>query len=585
MATRWGPGPVFVFEWLRTARRWQVYALRSLFVSLLLIGLAGVWRSNVRNQPALSIAAMARVGEFSAQTIVIIQLALVMLAAPAATAGAICLDKARGALAHLLVTDLSDAEIVLGKLAARLVPVVGLIACAFPVVALGTLLGGIDPEKITAAFAATLGVAVLGCALALTLSVWGKKTHEVLLATYTLWIVLLLAGPFWELMGKNLRWGSPAPEWLYWINPYTMVTAPVSWPRKYDDRAAWMFAAGCLAAAAALTALAIARVRAVTVRQLGEPAKRTRRFTLLGRRPGPSTGSVLEWLPGPSLEGNPVLWREWHRNRPSGWVRLIWGLYIAASILLSLYFIVNSLSGDRTARDMAAVFNGLQVTVGLLMLSVSAANSLAEERARGSLDVLLTTPLPTATIVLGKWWGAFRIVPLLAVLPFWVAAAVSVSTEHFLGPFLVSAITLAYGAALTSLGLALATWLDRPGRATAACVGAYALVTVGAVPLAFLLFRNGHVNCGGFAMASPFYGTGFLTAMIGGTGGPDADYLGIVAWGALWTVVYAGAAAGLLGATLATFDRRLGRITGFPSQPPSRSPKPAADLEWLVLVD
>ena len=42
-----------------------------------------------------------------------------MLAAPAATAGAICLDRACGTLAHLLATDLSDPEIVLGKLAAQ----------------------------------------------------------------------------------------------------------------------------------------------------------------------------------------------------------------------------------------------------------------------------------------------------------------------------------------------------------------------------------------------------------------------------------------------------------------------------------
>ena len=74
-----------------------------------------------------------------------ILLGLVGLAAPAATAGAICLDKARGNLTLLFATDLSDAEIVLGKLAARLVPVLGLILCAAPVLAIATLFGGVDP--------------------------------------------------------------------------------------------------------------------------------------------------------------------------------------------------------------------------------------------------------------------------------------------------------------------------------------------------------------------------------------------------------------------------------------------------------
>ena len=79
-----------------------------------------------------------------------VELTLVMLAAPAATAGAICLDRARGTLAHMLMTDLSDPEIVLGKLAARLMPVMGLVACSWPVMAMCALLGGIDPIALTA---------------------------------------------------------------------------------------------------------------------------------------------------------------------------------------------------------------------------------------------------------------------------------------------------------------------------------------------------------------------------------------------------------------------------------------------------
>ena len=66
---------------------------------------------------------------------------------------------------------------------------------------------------------------------------------------------------------------------------------------------------------------------------------------------------------------------------------------------------------------MMGIVNGFQVSIGLLLLSVSAATSLAEERVRGSLDVLMTTPLSTRQIVLGKWLGTFRLVPLLAVLP------------------------------------------------------------------------------------------------------------------------------------------------------------------------
>ena len=64
-----------------------------------------------------TIQAQARVGESYFLALIGTQLALVMLVAPAFTAAAICLDRARGALAQVLVTDLTDAEIVLGKLA------------------------------------------------------------------------------------------------------------------------------------------------------------------------------------------------------------------------------------------------------------------------------------------------------------------------------------------------------------------------------------------------------------------------------------------------------------------------------------
>src|SRR4051794_22828226 len=120
---RWGLGPVFAYEWLITSRRWQVYAARSLFVAALLASLVVVSVSEVGRQAGPTFRGQGWIGESFFLAIVGTQLVLVLLAAPAATAGAICLDKARGTLAHLLMTDLSDAEIVLGKLAARLVPV------------------------------------------------------------------------------------------------------------------------------------------------------------------------------------------------------------------------------------------------------------------------------------------------------------------------------------------------------------------------------------------------------------------------------------------------------------------------------
>ena len=170
MPMRLGPGPVFVYEWLTAARRWQLYALRVLFVAAILVGLAFVWyqialEHRVRSdRETASLAELASYGEAIYLTIVGIELTLILLAAPAATAGAVCLDKARGTLDHMLATDLSNAEIVLGKLGVRLIPVLGLIACVLPVVALSSLLGGIDPLALVGSFLVAIGCAVVGCA-------------------------------------------------------------------------------------------------------------------------------------------------------------------------------------------------------------------------------------------------------------------------------------------------------------------------------------------------------------------------------------------------------------------------------------
>lgn len=448
MGMRWGLGPVFFYEWLTASRRWQLYAVRALFVAVLFAALALVWYSSLEGNDQPTRRMLARIGEGFFYAITGTELALVLLAAPAATAGSVCLDKARGTLLHLLVTDLSNAEIVFGKLAARLVPVLGLLLAALPVLFLGVLLGGIDPGALIGAYLVMLGVALFGCALALTLSVWGTKTHEVLLAVYGFWAVALLTNPVWYVLAMIWRTGPP-PNWLKIANPFYTAWAPYLSPGTTDFEEPVWFLAVAAGLSAVLASLAVARVRAVTVRQSNRPAREKRR-----RAWAFPLWNLTAWLPGPSLSRNPVLWREWHRKRPSLWVRLVWLVYAALAVFFSaLAFLLN----EHTGLGMACMGNALQVSVGFLLVCVGAVTALAEERVRGSLDVLLTTPLPTFSIVWGKWWGAYRRVPLLAVLPavlvYWYAR----NEDIVRVPLLMAGLVLAYGAAVTSLGLALAT--------------------------------------------------------------------------------------------------------------------------------
>jgi hypothetical protein len=145
MSWRWGPGPVFGIELRAAARRWQTYALRAGFVAVLLAAFAVVWQNKAGGQGPRSVRETALAGEAFYYALVGTLLALLLLAAPAATAGAVCVDKARGCLLHLFMTDLSGAEVVLGKLAARLLPVLSLLLAGLPVLGAAMPAGGIVP--------------------------------------------------------------------------------------------------------------------------------------------------------------------------------------------------------------------------------------------------------------------------------------------------------------------------------------------------------------------------------------------------------------------------------------------------------
>ena len=220
--TRSGAG--FAYERIASSRRWQGYALRGLFLTALLLALVVAWDKSGRGAGMSPIRYYRQVAEGVFIGVIGTQLALVLLVAPAATAGAICLDRARGTKAHVLLTDLSDAEIVLGRLAARLLPVLGLLACTLPLMELLALLGGVDPAALLWAFGVTASLARLGCSLAMFLSLWMGKIHEALLATYAILGCWLLALPVCEQIAIYTGWPWINPSLK--INPFYMALAP-----------------------------------------------------------------------------------------------------------------------------------------------------------------------------------------------------------------------------------------------------------------------------------------------------------------------------------------------------------------------
>jgi ABC-type transport system involved in multi-copper enzyme maturation permease subunit len=573
---RWGLGPVFIYECLANSRRWQTYAIRSIGVAILLAAIAAIAMSHASRFPRNPWRGYADLGESYFYAIIGVELTLVMLAAPAATAGAICVDRARGTLTHMLVTDLSDAEIVLGKLAARLLPILGLVACTWPVLSIGSLLGGIDPTALTLAFAIILAVALLGCTMALALSVWARKPHEVVLATYAFWILDLLLWPMWSVLSRGGRGGRP-PHWSLVADPYYLAFAPYSVPGRIGFWDYLGFFVAMLGASGVLTVLAIRRMRPVAARGSFDDRKEPR-LGLAAR--------LTRWLPGPSLDRNPVLWREWHRSRPSRWMMILTvvlgGSTAIACVVGAVTIWANGVDQVRTAMGPTAGMIGslLQLIFGLLILSAAAPISMSEERQRGSLDLLATTTLSTPAIVLGKWLGTLRIVPLLTIGPGLVALALATAhktptpippgsmpefhadlsrTELLYGAGLLVATILVHGALIASVGLALATWIKRQSRAIAGCVGLAVMVSAG-WPMLVGVIRMG-MEGQGMACLSPVVAS-FLFIDLLSIRIHQRRFL--LWWTTFWDIECLVLAVGLLWLILRTFDGCFGRISERP---------------------
>jgi len=582
MMSHWW-GPVFDAERTTRARRWQGYALRSLFVLGLLVGLVLVGISQSRRTGLISVQQMAEAGASAYRILVILQLTVVLAVAPAATAGAICLDKTRGMLAHVFVTDLTDREIILGKLAARLLPVLGLLACALPVAALATWLGGIDPVALTGAFIVVGGLAVLGCSFALMLSVWASKPHEVLTVVFSAWAIWLLAWPVSDILLPGPR----APAWFERTNPFFLAFAPYTRPGETSLVEPIVFGSVCGLIGAVCTAVAVAKVRVVGCRSTRIAASKVgwvrRAFPTvanLGRRRG-------RWGRGPALDANPVLWREWHRNRPSRWSKVVWGGFGGISAVVGVYLLLSLEFVQRSALDqeIPGVLLGALVTLGLLLVSAGTASVLAEERAQGSLDVLMSTPVSTRAILWAKWRGAFRRVPWLAAWPVVVGVAYALAAgfepRKLAIVLLVPILIMVQGAALVSLGLALATWIKRTGQATAWTVAALVVSVVGwpiigiNLPLGDLTALRSTDGSWrmiaefGLAMGCPFFNVGLsLVAALADRGGNyDGDREGVMTLLIAWTLIYGGEAILLFELTVRTFDRCLGRAPERPTTP------------------
>lgn len=397
-------GPVYSLELRLAARRAQKRPWRWLYSAFLfLAALILPYVLIFKESSALGLAADGLIALLTG-----LQLAAILLIAPAFAAGSIADEKRRGMLDFLLTTPLSSGEIVLGKWLGQTTQVFHLISPAY--VMLPLLAGAIgDPaQPLFVAIALQIMLLYAVVALGLFASALTRSTAKAIVSVYIILGSVLAAE---QLLG--------AP-----------VIGPSLWalPGRIDvSTEHYLIAFGSLA----FLALVCLVLGAWCLRPAHE-----RQQSAAVKAPG-------RWWDRPPIADAPMRWKErfvgdWFsiplwRILPR-WLKCI--LFACGTAVIAFSF---------PHPETFVVLAVSQFLLSGLFVAVRAAGAITDERENQTWDSLLTTHLDMYQIVRGKLWGQID-----ALRPYLLA---------YIGPALVGAILTDWFAAFMVIYAWIASWV------------------------------------------------------------------------------------------------------------------------------
>lgn len=157
---------------------------------------------------------MAEMGHTLFIGLMVVEGILCALIAPALTAGAISIEREQQTLELLLLTRLTSANLVLGKLISSLSFVFIVLLCGMPVAAISFLLGGVDPAQFVWALAIILAVVIAFGSFGLYCSSRFAKTTTSVVVSYTACLGWLALVPLSVALLDGFRYNSYSDGFL-----------------------------------------------------------------------------------------------------------------------------------------------------------------------------------------------------------------------------------------------------------------------------------------------------------------------------------------------------------------------------------
>jgi ABC-type transport system involved in multi-copper enzyme maturation permease subunit len=510
-------GPIFSREVVTVPRRGGHFPSRVALIGLL--GILGIttWQATVGFARDATLGETASFGLLLFQIVAFVQLLLTLFFAALSAAGAVSQEKDRRTFVLLLMTDMRDYEIVLGKLIGALLPIIILLFVSAPVLAMLLLLGGIDPEQVVQALLVLLASAVAAGSLGGLIALWRDKTYQAL-ALSVLFLVLyicltqglgsvgprLSAGTNWSVvqawldpfLAMQTVLHPPAGGWSGLAPAYGFVLVMVGWCALMNGVGIWKLRAWNPSGEPIMQRETVAAAATIAAAETDEAVAAEKRA-----RAHAAPGEVRKVWP------NPILWREIrtlaYGRRPL-LVKFAFGIVLA----LILWFAVSELNRPGGRPAFAAAYGLVPLAVlSLLLIAAQAVTSVTSERDGGALDVLLVTDVSPKEFVFGKLWGVlynckeYIIPPLLLAIFYAVRGALTrvppgaPPTEHVAANFgplvaMLGALVVLFGFAVT-LGLHVSLRISQSRMAIAHTLGTIFFLSVGTLISIYLIVING----------------------------------------------------------------------------------------------
>lgn len=405
-------GPLFSREALTSPRQFKHFLIRSGYVAALFVLMYTAAQSTFGWQQVRNVGDFARFGELIFGIFSLVQLSLVLFFALLFAAGNVAQEKDRRTLVLLLMTDLRDRELILGKLSASLLLVAVLLAASVPVFTLVSLLGGVSLQQIGWSLAICAASGLAAGSWGSLVAFWREKTFQTL-AISVLGVVLFLGviEAAIALAGGN----SPVAEVLALFNPYRAMADVLS---PLGRQHGGLIPNVELGSVLALTALAVALDAAAILKlRVWNPS----RYFEAPRTEEEEAAATVKRRR--EIWSNPVLWRE-IRTRAYG--RKIIFIKLAYLVLaaFAVFALVRSAGESGLVLGMISrpgfAFVGLAL-VSLMLINAQAVTALTSEKDAATLELLLVTDITAREFIFGKLGGILYntkeliLVPLLLI--------------------------------------------------------------------------------------------------------------------------------------------------------------------------